>query len=179
MPQIEIRPTLEGDILVLQQIDPSYRTSRVWQMERQIIQDQITVRFNQIKLPRTLSVGYPRQPDLTVGFQDGRATLAALTRGVVMGYICLQASTVTDTAWITDVVVRDDLRRQGVGSGLVLAGHDWAASQGLRRMVIEMQSKNFPAVEMAIKLGYEFNGYHDSYFENHDIALFYGRFLHR
>jgi ribosomal protein S18 acetylase RimI-like enzyme len=178
MPQIEIRPTEPDDIAVLQQIDHSYQTARVWQMERQVIQDQVKVRFNQIKLPRTLQVDYPRQPRWTVGHQNGKVTLAALNQGNVVGYIRLQAHITPDSAWITDMVVRDDLRRQGIGSGMVLAGHDWAVHQGLRRMVIEMQSKNYPAVEMAIKLGYEFNGYHDSYYANHDIALFYGRFLH-
>lgn len=178
MPQIEIRPSQPSDAAVLQQIDHSYQTTSVWQMERKIYQDRITIRFNQIRLPRTLRVEYPRQPELPVGLQEGKTTLAALIKGVAVGYICLHAGQSPDTAWVTDMVVRDDVRRQGIGSSLVLAGHEWAVHQGLRRMVIEMQSKNFPAVEMAIKLGYEFNGYHDSYFENQDIALFYGRFLH-
>lgn len=177
MPQIEIRPTQPGDIAILQSLDHSYETLQVWQMKRQIESERVTARFNAIRLPRRVRVDYPRQPELTVGIQEGNATLAAIINDAAVGYIRLQSRCAPDMVWITDMAVRDDLRRQGIGSALVLASHDWALHEGKRRMVMEMQSKNFPAVELAIKLGYEFNGYHDSYFANHDIALFYGRYL--
>jgi hypothetical protein len=40
-----------------------------------------------------------------------------------------------------------------------------------------MQSKNYPAVHMAMKLGYEFSGYQDHFYANGDIALFFTRYL--
>jgi ribosomal protein S18 acetylase RimI-like enzyme len=44
-------------------------------------------------------------------------------------------------------------------------------------MILEMQSKNIPAVHLAMRLGYEFCGYNDHYYSNQDIALFFAQFL--
>jgi hypothetical protein len=38
-----------------------------------------------------------------------------------------------------------------------------------------MQSKNYPAMMLAQKHGYEFCGYNDRYYPNQDIALVFGR----
>jgi RimJ/RimL family protein N-acetyltransferase len=44
-------------------------------------------------------------------------------------------------------------------------------------MLLEMSSKNSPAIRLAQKLGYEFCGYNDAYYELQDIALFFGRLI--
>jgi RimJ/RimL family protein N-acetyltransferase len=59
----------------------------------------------------------------------------------------------------------------------VQAGEDWARNRHLMRIVLEMQSKNVPAIHMSMGLGFEFCGYHDQYFANRDIALFFGKFI--
>jgi RimJ/RimL family protein N-acetyltransferase len=40
-----------------------------------------------------------------------------------------------------------------------------------------MLSKNNAAIRLAQKLGYEFCGYNDHYYETQDIAIFFGRTL--
>jgi RimJ/RimL family protein N-acetyltransferase len=40
-----------------------------------------------------------------------------------------------------------------------------------------MSSKNNSAIRLAQKLGFEFCGYNDQYYENKDIALFFGRLI--
>jgi GNAT superfamily N-acetyltransferase len=77
------------------------------------------------------------------------------------------------TNWITDLVVMRRMRRQGVGSALVLAAQEWARQFYPYRMVLEMQPKNYPAICMAKKIGFEYCGYNDRYYLNHDIALFF------
>ena len=44
-----------------------------------------------------------------------------------------------------------------------------------RPNIDEMQSKNYPGISMANKLGYEFCGYSDRYYTNQDIALFFAK----
>jgi ribosomal protein S18 acetylase RimI-like enzyme len=66
-------------------------------------------------------------------------------------------------------------RRKGVGSTLLAAAQDWAANRSHRRMILEMQSKNLPAVRLAQKFGYEFSGYNDHYYINQDVALFFAK----
>jgi ribosomal protein S18 acetylase RimI-like enzyme len=44
-------------------------------------------------------------------------------------------------------------------------------------MVLEMQPKNYPAIQLAQKLGFDFCGYNDRYYANRDIALFFAKGL--
>ncbi len=88
-----------------------------------------------------------------------------------------QHGDVESIAWITDLAVERSYRRQGIASALVLGAQNWALSKGLRRGIIEMPSKNFPAINLALKLGYEFCGYNDQYYASQDVTLFFGRAL--
>jgi ribosomal protein S18 acetylase RimI-like enzyme len=40
-------------------------------------------------------------------------------------------------------------------------------------MFLDMQSKNYPAIRLAQKMGFVFSGYSDHYYPNQDIALFF------
>jgi ribosomal protein S18 acetylase RimI-like enzyme len=82
------------------------------------------------------------------------------------------------TTWMTDLAVLRRLRRQGIGSALVLASQEWAAQHDSRYLVLEMQPKNFPALKLVQKLGFDFCGYNDRYYKNHDIGLFFAKAVH-
>jgi ribosomal protein S18 acetylase RimI-like enzyme len=46
-----------------------------------------------------------------------------------------------------------------------------------RRIILEMQPKNYPAIKLTQKLGFELCGYNDHYYANQDIALFFSKWL--
>jgi GNAT superfamily N-acetyltransferase len=62
----------------------------------------------------------------------------------------------------------------GVGSVLLAAALQWARANGLLRVVLETQSKNYPAICFAQKHGLVYCGYNDRYYPNQDVALFFG-----
>ena len=172
MPQIEIRPAKSDDIQALINLEHSYVSGYVWQMEHQRDEHKISVVFRQVKLPRSVQVMYPR------GFQalandwskrDG--VLVASMDAEIVGYACLMNNIAPKTTWVTDLVVRRRLRRQGIGTALVLASQDWAMQKQNRRIILEMQPKNHPAISMAQKMGFNLCGYNDHYYINQDIAL--------
>jgi ribosomal protein S18 acetylase RimI-like enzyme len=101
----------------------------------------------------------------------------AVLEGETVGYISLRLNLAPLAAWATDLVVKRRLRRQGIGSALVLAAQEWGAQHGSRNLVLEMQPKNYPAIHMAHKLGFDFCGYNDRYYANHDIGLFFAKSL--
>jgi len=74
-------------------------------------------------------------------------------------------------------VVTSRLRRRGIAATLVVAAQSWALERGNRQMIMEMSSKNWAAIRLAQKLGYEYCGYNDHYYLTQDIALFFGRAL--
>jgi RimJ/RimL family protein N-acetyltransferase len=78
-------------------------------------------------------------------------------------------------AWVTDLVVSPQQRRKGAASALVMAVQAWALERGVRRLILEMQSKNQAYIRLAQKFGYEFCGYNDQYYRTQDVALFFGR----
>jgi len=178
MPEIEIRPAGVSDYNALLEIDPSYQTAYVWQMDRFIEKGAINIHFRETRLPRPVRVDYPNSPEKVVAdFAQKGSILAAWMERAPVGYIQVQENPSTSTAWVHNLVVLEELREKGIGSALTLAGQNWAVQRNLRRMVFEMQSKNYPMIQLANKLGYEFSGYNDHYYENRDIALFFSIFL--
>ncbi len=182
MPEIEIRPVTTADLPKILEIDHDYVSDHVWQMN--VEKDtsastptpQVTVVFRQFQLPRSVHVAYPKSlSHLAHGFGKDVGFLAAVLVGEVVGYIQMRTSIAPVTTWATDLAVIRRHRRKGIGSGLVLAGQEWGRQQGSYRMVLEMQPKNFPAISLAQKLGFDLCGYNDRYYPNHDIALFFAK----
>ena len=178
MPEIEIRAAVFIDLPVLATLDHSVETGYVWQMDRLIDNGHVMVNFRELRLPRKVRVEYPN-PGIweNPGILDQPGLLVAEMKGQSVGYVHVKSTQLPSTAWVKDLAVREDVRRKGIGTALVLAAQEWALKHSLRRMVLEMQSKNFPSIQMALKLGYEFSGYNDHYYANQDIALFFACFL--
>lgn len=178
MPKIQIRPAIEEDIVKLIALEHDYSSEYVWQMEtRQEDDGEIRVHFRTVHLPRSTKVEYPRsRGTLPVDWMRRSGLLVAeLSAGEVIGYASLSLDAAPATTWTTDLVVARRVRRQGIGSALVLAAQEWARQHGSNRLVLEMQPKNHPMISLSTKLGFYFCGYNDRYYLNHDIALFFAK----
>ena len=176
MPAIEIRPAATTDISDLLKIDHSVETAYTWQMDRSFEAGCVSVSFREMRLPRVVRLLYPRRVEELREDWNKRAIILVALFGIeLVGYASLKIQQATSIAWLVDLVVQDRLRRQGIGSALVIAAQDWAIQQRLRRLVMEMQLRNHPGICLAQKLGFEFCGYNDYYYPNQDIALFFGQ----
>lgn len=179
MPEIEIRPAIATDIKAMVAIDHNYSTDYVWQMEIQSDEGMIGVNFREIRLPRSVRVEYPRPVrTLPEDWTHRSGLLVARLEDELVGYISINLEIAPITAWVTDLVVTRRHRRQGIASTLLLASQEWGENHDCRRIVLEMQPKNHAAIHLAQKLGYEFCGYNDRYYANHDIGLFFAKSLH-
>lgn len=184
MPEIQIRPLVAADLPLLVEIDHSYSSDHVWQMDVQqetgakASDLQLQIRFRQLQLPRSVRVEYPRSPaDLADDWKKRAGVLVALHEDVAIGYVSMLLNQAPLTAWVTDLVVARRMRRQGVGSALVLAAQEWARHKACQQIVLEMQPKNYAAICLALKLGFDLCGYNDRYYANRDIALFFARMV--
>lgn len=178
MAEIQVRPARAADIPFLTAIDHRYRTEYVWQLDVDMTTVEIDVFFRRTRLPRASRQDYPRDPEALVNdWKDRSGLLVAMVDERPTGYISLALGSFPGTAQATDLAVSVAWRRKGVGTSLILAAQDWAEHHRSRQLVIEMQSKNFPAISMALKLGYVFCGYSDRYYLNQDIALFFSKSL--
>lgn len=179
MPEIEIRPLLASDVAVLKGFDLSYTSSHVWQLDRVSDNGIQGSNFREIRLPREAKVEYPRSvsqifTDLQV---TGQAILVAVINNRPVGFIRISDQVAPRTAWVKDWVIQDSFRRKGIGSALLMSALEFSQGENLLRTVVEVQSKNFPAIKLVRKLGFEYAGYQDQFYSNQDIALFFARSL--
>jgi ribosomal protein S18 acetylase RimI-like enzyme len=178
MPEIQIRPTVASDLARLMGLDHTTTSDSVWQLELRRDAGQVTAMFREVRLPRSIAVAYPRNPfALSDDWTKRSMICTALLNQDVVGYVSLLERGMDSTVSITDLVVNSANRRQGVGSALLASAQDWAASRSFRLIILEMQSKNLPAIRFSQKFGYEFCGYNDHYYLTQDVALFFAKSL--
>ena len=176
MSSFDIRPASASDIPRLIALDHSCSSDYVWQLELRREPGQVTAGFREVRLPRSIEVKYPRNPSsLADEWAHRDVVLVAVDDGVPVGYMCAIVEQASAIAWVTDVVVAPIKRRKGAASALLTATQAWVLERGVRRLILEMQSKNQAYIRLAQKFGYEFCGYNDQYYLTQDVALFFGR----
>jgi GNAT superfamily N-acetyltransferase len=173
MPEIEIRPAISSDLPVLFKLEHSVETTHVWQMDSNSDQAEIDTRFREIRLPRGVQLEYPQNiQELADTWTRKNLFLVATLQGQQIAYLTIEIGQ-AKIARVTDLVVGERNRKQGIATALLLSAADWASQRKIKRMMLEMQAKNHAAIQLARKLGYEFCGYCDDFFANHDIAVFF------
>lgn len=178
MPSFEIRPAIANDLARLIALDHSVLSDYVWQLELRREAGQTFANFREVRLPRSVVVAYPRNPSALADEWTHRGVvLVALQDEAPIGYACATEEHTAAIAWLTDLVVTSEKRRQGVATALLTAIQTWAVGKSAKRLILEMQSKNQPCIRLAQKFGYDFCGYNDQYYPTQDVALFFGRAL--
>jgi GNAT superfamily N-acetyltransferase len=178
MPDLDIRPAFSSDIPKLIALDHHFTTGYVWQMTRDLTENQTMVSFRQVRLPREVHVSYPRNHQaLADTWTTKDALLMAVDGEEPRGYISVRLGNAPASAWVEDLVVDRDFRRKGTGTALIAAAKEWCQQKQIHRLTLEMQPKNYPAIQMARNLGFEFSGFNDQYYHRQEIALFFSALL--
>lgn len=171
---MNIRRATSTDIPGLMELNHGYRTDHVWQMSYHPTSSETAITFREVRLPRPMQVAYPHDPHrLADEWTNASEFLVAERDQTCLGYLILSAWNAPDTGWVTDLAVAERHRRMGIATRLLAAARRWCNQQQLARMTLEMQSKNFPAIQLARKLGFVLSGYHDRYYPDEEIALFF------
>lgn len=177
MSDFEIRNTVSTDLARLSALDHTIDTDYVWQLDLHRESGQVEVTLREVRLPRTIRLDHPRPADELADTWHLRPMLSAMKGMEAVAYIRYSDAIVPHAVWITDVVVGKPMRGSGLARKLISAAEAWGLQRGLQRAIIEVQSKNAPAIRMVQKLGFEFCGYNDQYYPTRDVALFFGRSL--
>jgi ribosomal protein S18 acetylase RimI-like enzyme len=175
-----IRDGLESDIPVCLDLDHHYETNLVWQMTVDEKPGHWQIGFLDQHLPRTLETEYQAsEARLHFVLPADQCFLVAVTRDTneVLGYLSMRNELVYGIARIHDIVVSLPFRRQRIGTRLLTIARQWAKEHGLKQLVIEAATQNFPGILFAQQSGFGFCGYNDHYFPNQDIAVFFSQSL--
>jgi GNAT superfamily N-acetyltransferase len=174
MKDLIIRKAISTDIPSLMSLDHNYSTDHVWQMAAHNDDHEVGVTFREIRLPRPVRAEYPRDPgQLADDWTHFDGIFVAEVDEARLGYVSLLEGPAHATGWIRDLVVGQRFRRQGIATRFIAAAYRWCAKRGLDQIMIEMPSKDVPAVRLARKLNFAFAGYSDQYYADQEIALFF------
>ncbi len=146
---LSLRPAVATDLPRLMGLDHSVSSEYVWQVEVRRESGQVAVTLRQVRLPRSIVVAYPRKPFALADEWTRRAAMLVVAENDPLGYVCIADLNAGNTAWVTDLVVDPEKRRQGLGTLLLEGALTWARQHGFEMFVMEVQAKNYPAVRLA------------------------------
>lgn len=172
---ITLRRAGEGDLSACAALDLTYETDYVWQVDLRDEYGAIALSFRTGRLPRPMRVTHTREPrSLDHALQKGDYVVVAQGGGRVRGYLHMRIDPGRALGWIVDMGVGRPYRREHVGSGLFNMAYQHARDEGLEKIIIETQTKNYPGICFCQKHGLVFCGYNDRHYRSDDIALFFG-----
>jgi ribosomal protein S18 acetylase RimI-like enzyme len=172
---VQIYPAELTDLNACYNMNAAYTTDYVWQLQAHDNEHKTDIQLSTIRLPRSMKVEYPRSPDELFEHwdQDGCFLIARNSQNEVIGFLDAWPQSCQKLLWVFNLVVEKNNRRRGVGSLLIQAARRWAMQEQLRKIMLEVQTKNYPAISFAQKLGFQYCGYNEHYYANGDIALFF------
>jgi len=177
-----IRDAIESDVATCLALDHSYETEHVWQMN--IFQDEHAswqVAFRAERLPRKITVDQAaNERRLRLALHDETCFLVAVGKAdaqMMLGYLTMSYDPIHQNALIQDLIVSQEFRHSDVTTRLFGVARRWAVEQDAYRLLIEVQTKNFPIIQFCQSRGLRFCGFNDQYFPNQDIAVFFGQAL--
>lgn len=169
-----IRPAQLRDLDLCFSLDPSYETDYVWQMENTRAPGAVNVGFRVTRLPRTMRVaGVVERDVLAEHLEQSACFVVAEEDEAIKGYLDATVDLWKRVVWINYLTVAPDQRRKGIGKALLRSTLEWAQAQTLRTVIVETQTKNYPATSLFQKKGFTFCGYNDQYYTSRDIAIFF------
>ncbi|HIC89075.1 MAG TPA: GNAT family N-acetyltransferase [Anaerolineae bacterium] len=173
---MRIRPADLPDLSACLQLDTSFETDHVWQIEQREEDGVISLHIRPVRLPRTMRARYPNPGEgLLARWQRGDCVLVADLEGELLGYVEMSPNPDQLLGWVHHLTVAKAYRRHGIGTALLEAATQWAQTRNLTRLVVPVQSKNYPAIRFCLKNGFTFCGLNDRYYRNGDIALLFAR----
>jgi ribosomal protein S18 acetylase RimI-like enzyme len=200
---VEIRIAEDADLQPCLTLDDSYVATHTWQVEAlrgepgampfqlnshvMLGDSALSVTFRPVRLPRARKVVGPITASLKDGDEDAHLSrlrslrlsdlvLVAQQGSKLCGYLALTVVPGSGIGWISSLVVATTMRQQGIGSMLIAAARRWsryAQTHHVRVLMLEVPTKNYPAIAFCRKQAFTFCGYTDYSFSNKDVVLLF------
>ncbi|MEA4813226.1 MAG: GNAT family N-acetyltransferase [Anaerolineaceae bacterium] len=178
MTKMKITKGREEDWPALKAIDASSLTDYSYKMEINRGSGIYGFTLTRFRLPRSLPLIYPKNgEELARSFTECAAVLVGNIQNEPIAYACLEEGLYPDTAQVTDLVVMNGARQNGIGTILLVAAEKWAAQRKRNRLFMAIPLRNDPMISLAKKLGYSFCGFMSTCFKTGEDAIFYEKRL--
>src|SRR3990172_2036808 len=98
MAQVQVRPAASSDLPHLPALDHGYSTDYVWQMDAREENEQTSITFRTVRLPRSMRVAFPRDSQQLLQAWNRRVCfLVAEEAGLLKGYLNLTLAAAPET----------------------------------------------------------------------------------
>lgn len=130
--------------------------------------------FLRIRLPREVNLPYPREQESMVEhWRQADLVFVGTIEEHLLGYMVLDVHSLPRTVRLTDLVVMEAARRNGIATAMLAVCETWAQSNKYNRVLLDVPLRNDPMVRLAQKCGYAMSGFMQQYFPNQDPAVFF------
>ncbi len=174
--KLTIRDGREADIDQCLALDTSFHTEHVWQMTIREEAETTHIALRKQRLPRPLdNHHYIDKQRLKHALQHKHCfiVLEDTTSKKLLGFMSMRIDNAYNFAYLQDIVIDEPYRHQRLGSRLINIATLWANEHSLKRIMFEVPTVNYPAIEFVKSHGFVYCGFNDQYLPNQDIALFY------
>jgi len=162
------------DLNACVEMDRSYSTDYVWQVDERPRPNEIAITFRNVRLPRTAQVRVPNlEGGLLAHWQQDECFIVAENQNQVLGFLNMPLAPSEPLAHVRHLVVSPAQRRKGVGSALLTSVAAWAREQGVQGIVAGAETRNHPAISFLQRHGFTFCGYTDQLAVNQGVQLFF------
>lgn len=136
--------------------------------------EAIRVQFQVARLPQNATIPYPYgAEELRKRWWEAHWFLVGEQAGEVRAYVTATLEALRPVAWVGDLAVAPQLRRQGHGSDLLAVAASWAKEEGGAYLLTAVSQKNDPAMHFLRRNGFTFSGYNETPVEKQDIDLYF------
>lgn len=101
--------------------------------------------------------------------KEGSEVYVSESNGEETGTIVIQHMEWNNTLLIHDLYVDKRFKRKGLGSALVAIAQKRAREMGVRMIVLETQTSNYPAIQFYLKEGFQMVGFNLNSYSNEDL----------
>ena len=175
---VHIRPMTVADVRRLSEIDANFESPIYLDVVKEIEGLNVTWRLIERPLnPPFVCTDFEfddkEQRDIDRRRQTGDGlwlVAEAAHGGRLIGMVDVQRETWRKAGWVWNIAVDRSYRGQGLGRTLMGRIIRWGRRKGLRAIILETQSNNWPACRFYQQLGFQMTGLDDHYYTNHDLA---------
>ncbi len=171
---MHIRAVRKNDWPKCLALDASYETEIAWQLQERQRAKEWGMYFREVQLPRKQTLNLILPPEELVPAWEKRDNFwIAAERLKVCGYLGLELALARRTAYITDLVVDREQRRQQIGSTLLNHAIRWSLRKGIEQLILASPLKAQPALAFAQQQGFTPCGFQDNYWPKQEAALLF------
>jgi len=149
------------------QVDYSYTSQFYYDIQKTYNDESINFRLTKKHFSTPIEKRF--QDKLLEDYLEKPTLFGAYIKEKLVGYLEVNHEKWNNRMRITNILVFDKYRREGIGTALMEKAIETSRNHGCRAIVLETQSCNYPAISFYKKMGFRIIGFDLEAYSNEDV----------